>query len=185
VQARFGLEPCVPREHRNYESRCERHVHRSRVRVANNSRRARQHQGCIDRTKRTEPLQKPINREDQHGCVKDRRQSRGPVTYAKYRVRDHRLPVIKRRFLQPRSSAQSRRDPIVTCKHFTRDLRIARFISADQTKGRELPKKKERAEGEQEYPVRDAGARGQVSGQWLVDNASNRVCTHCPLTSSH
>ena len=66
--------------------------------------------------------------------------------YAKNGIGDVRLPIVKRRFLEPHPAAKRGGDPIASLKHFASDLGISRLIGADQPEAAQPIKEKEQAE---------------------------------------
>ena len=101
VAARFALIPRIPREQRDGEHGCERHIRRSCPGKSDHSRRRGAHQSTIELEAGPKSFQKKINRDHHKRRVHCRRQSRGPIAHAKNAVSQHRLPVVERRLLQP------------------------------------------------------------------------------------
>src|SRR5215470_10529165 len=48
--------------------------------------------------------------------------------HAEFAKREHRPPIVERRFLQPRRAIKDRRNVIVAIEHLARHLRISGFV---------------------------------------------------------
>ena len=64
--------------------------------------------------------------------------------------------------------------------HFARDLRVSRFICADQAKGRELPQKEKCRDRNEQNPV--GNSRAIVQSLWVL---SVGLCVLCGYVFSN
>src|SRR5262249_29972934 len=124
--------PGKPSEHGNRKSRGQGHVGRSCVSKANHAGGGGDHQSAIKFEARTKTAKEQIYGNHPQGSVEPRRNAHDPISNAKKTVRDHRLPIVENRLLQPRLSSKHWSNPVIAGKHFTRDLRVTRFVGSQQ-----------------------------------------------------
>src|SRR5262249_6598231 len=88
--------PRPPCHHAHAEKCRQSHVHGSSMSEPNNPGARGSNKRSIDLSAATKLSEEKIDCDDQQRRIKRRRNSRGNVTDTKYRIHNHRLPVIQR-----------------------------------------------------------------------------------------
>ena len=170
--------PHIPGQQGNGERGGQGHVHGSGTGKADDASSGDSHQCGVELGARTKSPKEKIDGDHHESRVHGRRQACRPVAHPEQAIGKHGLPVIQRRFFQPGLAAEGGGDPVVTGEHFARDLSVAGFIGADQTKICESVEKQESAETGEQKPI---GTNALVHAETSATNF--RGCAKTPLLS--